>query len=494
VKEVTFTCHMTQKRLFLLMFLLLAVFLSSCSPGHVGNNEISFVRDGHLWTIDPDGANAFEVVSDSAPVIGYAWSPNHQIFAFRSLDGNFAKTIAGRHLASNPITGQTRDVPSVLHTIGIDGGTPIPIAESSTDIQHSNAWWNPTGNRLLYREETTALIQNPGTQSWWASQNDQPLDIARKLLPYTYSIPSSSMNNLAIGNSNQGVFTTTLAGTQFQFILQGALPGHPLPASLERVLWQPAHQNPSMLYAIVTETTGNVSSYLCKGGSGNPSPFVLPECAALDALASLARRVGASGRPRGSDTTAMTVQLLLRDPHGLTKTIATCSCTQFAWSPDGNYVLYSTGTIYTILNTKDLSSFSVSGEDGSVPYWSPDSRFILLDGLHTLQLVDVDNQRQQQLLNDLTAVPGTASSTMPDARALLQPISNSIWAPDSRQFLFLTRDRLSWQGKNLNTGRGLYKVSIDDQGGVQGSPAVIDSGNISQACWTYEDPNTSFLF
>jgi hypothetical protein len=190
----------------------------------------------------------------------------------------------------------------------------------------------------------------------------------------------------------------------------------------------------------------------------------------------------------------MTVQLLLRDPHGQTKTIATCSCTQFAWSPDGNYVLYSTGTIYTILNTKDLSSFGVSGEDGSVPYWSPDSRFILLDGLHTLQLVDVDNQRQHQLLNDRTAVPGTASSTMPDARALLQPISNSIWAPDSRQFLFLTRDRLSWQGKNLNTGSGLYRVSIDDQGGVQGSPAVIDSGNISQAGWTYEDPNTAFLF
>jgi hypothetical protein len=83
---------------------------------------------------------------------------------------------------------------------------------------------------------------------------------------------------------------------------------------------------------------------------------------------------------------------------------------------------------------------------------------------------------------------------MPDARALLQPISNSNWAPDSRQFLFLTRDRLSWQGKNLNSGNGLYTVSIDDQGELQGSPAVIDSGNISQAGWTYEDPNTSFLF
>jgi hypothetical protein len=477
---------MTQKRLFLLIILLLAVFLSSCSPGHVGNIEISFVRDGHLWTIDPDGANAFEVVSDSAPVIGYAWSPDHQIFAFRTLDGNFAKTIAGRHLASNPVTGLTRDVPSVLNTVGIDGGTPIPIAISSSDIQHSNAWWNPTGNRLLYREEATAQIQNPGTQSWWVSQNDQPLDIARKLLPYSYSIPSSSMNNLAIGNSSQGVFTSTLAGTQFQLIQQGALPGHPLPASLERVLWQPSHQNPSMLYAIATETIGKVPSYLCKGGSGvvwSGNPCGRPR-------GSLAT----STKPQSPDTIAMTVQLLMRDPQEQTKTLATCSCTQFAWSPDGNSILYSTGTTYTILNTKDFSSFSVPGEDGSVPYWSPDSKFIILDGLHTLQLVNVSYQGQQHLLNDSTTVPGTASSTMPDVRALLQPISNSIWAPDSRQFLFLTRDRLSWQGRNLDSGNGLYKVSIDEKGQVQGSHEVVDTGNDSQAGWTYEDLNTSFLF
>ena len=131
---------MTQKRLFLLIFLILAVLLASCSPGHIGNNEISFVRDGHLWTIDPDGANAFEVTSISAPVIGYEWSPDHRIFAFRTLESDFSKTAAGQHVTSNPVTGLTNDVPSVINTIGIDGGTPIPIAVSGADIQHSNAW------------------------------------------------------------------------------------------------------------------------------------------------------------------------------------------------------------------------------------------------------------------------------------------------------------------------------------------------------------------
>ena len=441
----------------IILLLLLMISLASCSPGHLGGNEIAFVRDGHLWTIDPDGANAFEVVSDGPPVIGYGWSPNHQILVFRTLDSSFANTAAGRHVTANPLTGLTADVPSVLNTVGIDGGSPIPIIFSSPDLQYSNAWWNPTGNRLFYREETTAPGQNPGTVSWWVSQNDQPEGIARKLLPFTFSIPSlSAGNSLAIGNSEQGIFTTTLAGNNFQIVVQGALPGHPLPATLERVLWQPAHQNPAILYAIVTSATQSQST----------------------------------------TSTPISIQLVLRDPHGRTTTLATCHCTQFAWSPDGNSVLYTTGTAYTIFNIKDNSAFSISGEEGSVPYWSPDSQFLVLDGAHTLQLVRIVSQQHQLLLHDMTptAEPGAASSAMPDAHTLLQPISNSIWASDSHHFLFLTRGRLLWQGKSLSSGKALYMVSIDGQGQVQGAPPVIDTGNDSQAGWTYEDPNTSFLF
>src|SRR5437764_1960299 len=106
-------------------------------------------------------------------------------------------------------------------------------------------------------------------------------------------MPSLSSNGWAIGDSSQGMFTTTLAGTQFQLIIQGSLPGHPLPATLERVLWQPAHSNPSILYAIATETTGKVPSFLCKGGSGGVGSG--DTCA----------------RPRGSNTTGMPVKLIL---------------------------------------------------------------------------------------------------------------------------------------------------------------------------------------
>src|SRR5690348_4427957 len=205
---------MTKIHSILLIFFLSASFLAACSPGHIGNNEIAFVRDGQLWTIDPDGANLFQVTTANTQVIGYTWSPDHRIFAYRTLDSGSSKQMAGHPIPTNQITGLTNDAPAAISTVGIDGGTPIPITISEARTQHSNAWWNPPGNRLLYREEATSSIQNPGTQSWWVSQNDQPLDIARKLLPYSYSIPSLSSNNLAIGNSSMGLFTTTLSGSQ----------------------------------------------------------------------------------------------------------------------------------------------------------------------------------------------------------------------------------------------------------------------------------------
>lgn len=440
---------MRQKRIVLLL-LLLCLSLAACSPGHLGENEIAYVRDGHLWTIDPSGANAFEVVTDSAPVIGYAWSPDHHIFVFRLLDSSHAST----QLSTNPITGLPGDLPSSLNTVGIDGGVPIPIIASSTDIQHSNAWWNTTGNRLLYREESTH-VQNQSLieVSWWVSQNDQPDGIARKSLPASYSIPSfTSDSSMAIGSSLQGIFTTTLAGTNFQWLMHGLLPGYPLPAMLERVLWQPAHQQPSLLYA----------------------------------------NIATSPPQQSSNVITPAVQLVVRDNGGQTNTITTCYCTQFAWSPDGNSILYSTGVTDIIYTVNNHTSFSFTVENGSVPYWSPDSQFLLLDGLHTLSLVQIANQQQQSLLTDTSTA--TSASTLPDANALLQPVPNSLWAADSRHFLVLTRGRLLWQGQRLSSGNGLYAVAIDDRGQTQGTPGLVDSGNDSQAGWSYEDPNTSFLF
>jgi hypothetical protein len=424
--------------------------LAACSSGSLGNEGIAFVRDGNLWTIDPDRQNAFEVVAQSTPVLGYGLSPNHQIFVFRTLDSDFAKTTAGKHLEINPPTGLAGDVPGTLNTVGIDGGTPIPLIFSSPSLAHSNAWWSPDGNRLLYREGASPALTSPDLVTWWISQNDQPVGIARKFLPYSFSIPSISANSsLAIGNSQQGVFTTTLAGTNFTFVQRGTLPGHPLPASLERVLWQPIQHNPTLLYAVMSTTQS--------AGQGQ-------------------------------------IALVSRAANGQVRVLANCACRQFAWSPDGQQILYSTDQGYTVLNLQESTNFSFSAEHEAVPYWSPDSRALLLDGLHTLTLVRIASQQVQVLLSDGNA-PVMTDGPLPGNSTFLQPIANNLWNVDSQRFVLATRGRTLWQGQQLHTGNGLYVVTLNNQDAPQGTPTLVDNnGHDTQPGWSYADPNTSFLF
>ena len=434
--------------LALCLTLLSMLLLTACTSGNLGSEEIAFVRDGALWTISPDGTNAFKAVAQDTPVLGYGLSPNHQIFVFRTLDSSFAKTSAATHLVANPITGLAGDVPSTLNTVGIDGGSSIPIIVSGPHLTHSSAWWSPDGNRLLYREGASSTMGSPDLVTWIISQDDQPMGIARKSLPGSFSIPSiDARSYLAIGNSALGIFTTTLAGTNLSYVQRGVLPGHPLPASLERVLWQPAHAKPAILYAIASAAS-----------------------------------------PPNS------VTLVLRMASGQTHILTNCACEQFAWSPTGNSVLYSTPQGYTVLTLSNGAQFHFHTEHDAIPYWSPDGRAILLDGLHTLTLVHVDRQQTQVLLSDGTA-PALSNAPLPNIAAFLQPVANNLWNVDGQRFVLVTRGRTQWRGQQLNAGNGLYTVLLNNSDEPWATPSPVDeNGSDIQPGWSYEDPTTSFLF
>lgn len=440
--------------LLALLPLLASLFLTACQPGHDGTKVIGYLKDGQLWTVDASGANGFAIVKQEVPVIGYSWSPNHQIVAFRTLDTDFAHTTAAKAvLAEEKPGGLLPDAPSAVSTVGIDGGTPIVVAFSNTNARYSNASWNPSGNRLLLRQTSVGGTFQAGDATWWLTQNDQPGGIAAKIFPASYAFPSFGYtNNLVAGSADRGLFTTTLAGTQQHTLTDQALAGHPLPAGLERVLWQPQHQDTNLLYA-----------------------------------QSVASQSASPGHPAH-------VQLILHSLQRGNRVLTTCACTQFAWSPTGNAVLYTTGSDFTILPLDQGHAFTFHADQESTPSWSPDGRFLLLNSPHNLVLVDIVRQRTQTLLSSPANTDEGQLGNAVDSKALLQPLPNSPWAADSQHFLFLAQQRLSWQGKRLAQGEGLYTVSLTPDGGLQGEPSLVAKGKISQPGWTYQDPNTSFLF
>src|SRR5579875_1806507 len=149
------TCRWRTLPLLCLSLLLLLALptLAACTPGHSGSNEIAFIRNGHLWTINPDGSDAFAIVNDPLPVLSYSWSPSHQYLVYRQLDPTFASTTAGKHISNNPLTMEPGDLPSTINTISINGGTPMPKKKTIADIIQNSVAIADVGDHFIYRQE-----------------------------------------------------------------------------------------------------------------------------------------------------------------------------------------------------------------------------------------------------------------------------------------------------------------------------------------------------
>jgi hypothetical protein len=445
----------------LLTLALYTLALAACSPGHSGGDEIAFLRNGGLWTISPDGSNLNQI--ESGGFIGFAWSPDHHQIVLRRQNGALAQSSA-------PF-GQG-DSKSELGVTAIDGGSILQITPPDSDLLRSDAWWDAAGNRLLYREEPAGTSKNPdgasaafgapgapGKPRWKLSQADQPAGIARKDLPVSVVLPAVNSDGSLIASIDaSGRVLVGSPGESPRVLASGALtilPG--TVASPARPLWQPGTGR--LLYAIA-------------GASPNETTLLL------------------------SDTSGHSQPLL---------TIARLQ--QYAWSPDGRLLLVQTmnaSTTYQVYNTTGTLQFAWDDAAArSLPFWSPDSHFLLLVKPDGLALVNIAAKTQAVVLHASIALPPAPTSA--GQAPFLRPAVNSPWKSDGSAFLFTNDGQGIWAaqpGQALSShsgaGEGLYRSAVESsaQAGHDSAarfPVLLDWGEHQSVTWSTLDPNCAFV-
>src|SRR5579859_4126567 len=424
----------------LLLTTLLGVALGACSPGHTGGDEIGFLRGGALWQIDPDGSNLHQVASGQ--VIGFSWSPDHHQIVLRMANG---KTPALPHALG------FGDLKSELGVTSIDGGDLTQITPPNSGLWRSDAWWDASGNRLLYREETSGSNGQLDAPQWRLSQSDQPAGIARKDLPASVALPAVNSDGSLIASIDaSGRVLVGAPGGQANVVATDALTRLPGASGYPaRPLWQPG--TGALLYA----TSG-------------PTP---------DAA-----------------------RLLLRNSNGVTHTLLTvANLLQYAWSPDGRSLLARTASEYQVYSANGVERFAWSESSAaSLPFWSPDSRFLLILDPDGAAFVNVAAQQRQSLLSGAVALPPPPND--PNLAAFLRPAASSPWKADSSAFLISNDGKGAWNpqpGKPLpgasGSGDGLYLVTLGQQNSAAQFPSLIDWGEHASVAWSTLDPNCAFL-
>jgi len=412
----------------------LATLSSGCGV-HPGGDALAFVRGGQLWTIQADGSDAHRIANGG--IVGFAWSPDHHQLVFRTTTQNDV-AVPSTPLAAAP------DALGDLYVTSINGGSPVQISPSLGLLARSDAWWDPNGNRLLYRENIPLPSGRPGSLSYIESQADQPLGIASKTLQGVASLPvlAADGSRIAVidpdGNVRVGPPETLGSVIASRAILM--LPGSSRPG---RVLWQPRHD--ALLYAT----------------------------AASDGVALVLRDLGGGAR------TLVTVPVLL----------------DAAFSPDGTRMLVRTPqdfSLWTIAQTSAPIFSWPESDPSAIAFWSPDGRAVLVDDASGSQLISIARRTVTPLLTFATlANPHAAQPPL-----LWHPATGSPWSPDGTGIVFVAANDDTWHRSALpklsSRTTGLYVGTINGDG-TPGAAALIDAANGLAPSWGYADPSSVFL-
>lgn len=420
---------MFTRRLILALLLVPTLLLAACQGGQNGDAALAFERGGKLMRLQPDGKGLYEIAPQ--PVIGFAWSPDHH-----QLVARFSATHS-YPLAHSSLTGAVPDTFAVLGVVSIDGGNIITITPSGASPLRSDPWWDANGNRMLYREQATAV-------QWVQSQADQPVGIARKVVATASAvIPTTAPDGSQIATitpANELVIGAPEA--QPRVVQSGALTTLPGTAWPARALWQPHHD--AILF---------------------PAP--------------------------GPD--AASVALMLTDRAGHAHAVTTVTnLEQYAWSPDGARILLRTPKGYimhALAGTPDRAWDDPSAF--STPFWSPDGHYLVIRSETRLELITVATGAIRELA---TFAPPVAPFAPQDAwLAAAHPITGNPWQADSHAFALVAPGGHWSNGSDLarrtDPGDGLYIVTPEQTK----PPSLIDWGEHTALSWSTPDPNTQFL-
>jgi hypothetical protein len=409
--------------------LLLTLLLSGCAL-HPGGDELAFLHDGQLWLVSRDGSALIH--AGRSGVVSFAWSPDHHQIVFR--------TVGRAGLAPAELPGP--DAPGDLSVVGVDGGAPLVITPEVAGLSRSDAWWDASGNRLLYREGfAPAPDQPPAIVVYIVSQADQPAGVARKSLPDGASMPSLSADGHQVAwiDPAGDVRIATPGNTTSAVVASHALLTLAGGARPARVIWRPGHS--ALLYATVD----------------------------------------ADGTER----------LMAASLSGRTSSVASVpGLLDAAFTPDGARLLTRTAAGFQIWGLTGASApdFTWPEDDPqALAWWSPTGAMLLVRDAHGIALVDVHARSVTPLL---VTGAGTAARAAPLS---WRPLTSSPWSSDGASFVFTDGGAGVWRGHALATGNGvggLYVASAAHPGQV---PALIHSGADAWPGWSALDASASLL-